>query len=281
MKFFKTLIFILIFSNAPNSYSQFSPPELYSKGLEKFYSGDFQEAVKFFTDYINVATNLVNGYNYRGLSFLAMNNYTRALEDFTSIIAMNNSNYEAYTNRGYTYYLQGNFSSANADFVNSIQYGPNYLEGYIGKCRVNIATNNLNLALKDMNSASGVEPKNPRVYINNAFIYFLMNDTLKFFENINTALYFDSNIVFTSFERDLIFLKVEIYKRILVTADAAVQNNPNDFVAYFARGFLYYLMNRYSEATDDLKTSVKLNKINNPLYINTVKILLRSIDRNS
>lgn len=281
MKIFKVLVLLVLFSNVQNTYSQFSPAELYSKGLQKFYDGEFPEAINFLSDYIKVATNVVNGYNYRGLSYLALKSYPRALEDFTSIITLNNSNFEAYSNRGYTYFLQGNFPSAFTDFSNAIQYGPNYLEGYIGRARVNIATNNLPKALKDMDQAGGVEPKNPRVYINKSFIYFLMQDTLKFFENVNTALYFDSNLVFTSFERDLIFLKVEIFKNVLNTADIAVQNNPNDFIAYFARGFVYYLMNKYPEATEDFKTSVKLNKINNPLYFNTIKILLRSIDRNS
>lgn len=224
MKIYKTLVLLILFSNIQNSYSQFSPAELLTKGQEKFYSGEFPEAIKFFTDYISVATNLVNGYNYRGLSYMASNDYSRAVQDFTSIITINRSNFEAYTNRGYAYFLQGNYSSANADYNSAIQYGPNYMEGYFGKCRVDIATNNLPLALKDMSQAGGVEPKNPRVYLNKAFVYFLMNDTLNFFQNVNTALYFDSNIVFTSFPRDLIFLKVQVYKGVLNTVNIAVNN---------------------------------------------------------
>lgn len=281
MKIFKVLTLLLIFTDIKFSYSQFSPVELYSKGLQKFYDGQFQEAVGFFDDYIKVATNDVRGYNYRGLSYMALKNYQRAVEDFTSILTINTTSPEGYTNRGYAYLLMGNTSSSLNDFANSIQYAPAYIEAYIGKSRTNTALGDFSNAMKNLNMAQGITPKNPRVFINKAWIYYLQNDTNNFFDNVYSALYNDSDIVFTSFEKDLIFLKVEIFKMALKIADESVSRYPDNYFFRFTRGFVYYLLDNYTEATKDLQASAKLNKNKTPLYNKIIDILNRSIERNS
>jgi tetratricopeptide (TPR) repeat protein len=281
MKIIKTFILLFLILNFKPAFSQFSPQELYAKGLKYYYDGNFQEAVNYFDKYIDVINNDVNGYKYRGLSYMSLKNYPRALEDFTDILSRNITNGDAYINRGYTYFLQGNLTSAKQDFSSAIQYSPNNIDGYVGRSRVFIAMGNLDNALTDMNSASGVEPENPRVYINKAWVNSLADDTAKFFYNVNKALYYDSNIVFTSLERDMIFLRVEIFKGALEIADAKVRQFPDSYLANFTRGFLYYVINRYSDSSRDLNKSVQLRKDKDPGFINTVNILLRSIDRNS
>lgn len=284
MKVFKAFVLLFLFLNSVSvnySYSQFSPAELYAKGLEKFYDGEFTESIKFFDDYIKVNTNDIRGFNYRGLSYLALKNYNKAIEDFTSMLTINTTYAPAFTNRGYAYLLQGNLSSSNSDFSNSIQYGPDFIEGYIGKSRTLVALGKFPDAIKALDRAKGVEPKNSRIYVNKAWTYYLLNDTNNFFDNVYTALYYDSNIVFTSFERDLIFLKVEVFKNALDVANESVQKYPDNYFFMFARGFIYYLMNNYKEATNDFKASVKLNKNKSDLYIQIMSIILRSIDRNS
>jgi len=281
MKIYKILILLFLFSNIQNSYSQFSPVELYTKGLQKFYEGNFDEAVKYFNDYIAVATNDIKGFNYRGLSNLALKNYPRAIEDFTSIITINNTNVEGYTNRGYAYLFQGNNSSAITDFSNAIQYGPADIEGYIGRCGANIALRKMPNALKDLTLGAGIDPKNPRIYINKAWISYLTRDTLGFVSNVNQALYYDSNIVFTSSERDLIFIKVEMYKNALAYINHNTESNNSSYFDYFARGFIYFLLNKYNDSKADINTSVKIYKNkNNPDFNNAVNSLLRSIARN-
>ena len=139
---------------------------------------------------------------------------------------------------------------------------------------------NLDNALTDMNSASGVEPENPRVYINKAWVNSLADDTAKFFI-MSIKLCIMTLTLFYEFRKRYDFSQVEIFKGALEIADAKVRQFPDSYLANFTRGFLYYVINRYSDSSRDLNKSVQLRKDKDPGFINTVNILLRSIDRNS
>lgn len=278
----KIFFSLAIFFHITNiSYSQTTPEQILSKGLEAFFGAEFQDGIKYFNEYIEISPNDYKGYNYRGLCYMSLKDYQRALEDFTKAISIAPNNNEVFNNRGNTYLLSENVSSAIEDFTDAIKYNPNDVEGYIGRSRAYTAQGKYPNAISDLNLASGADPKNARVYINMAWVHILNNDTVKVFENLNTALDYDSNIVFTNFKRDQIYVKVENYKQAREAADHEINSNPAGYMGYFTRGVINYLLNDYTNATEDLKKSLRLNDKNDPGFLVLVDKLLRSIKRNS
>lgn len=275
----KTLFLILIFLCSSITYSQTTPGQVYAKGLEYFYSAKFNDAIKYFDEYIKSQSNEYKGYNFRGLCYLSLKNYPKAIEDFTKVITLTNSNSEGYINRANTFYFKGDPGSALKDFDEAIKNNPSNIEGYLGRGRVYLAIGKISNALSDLNSAAAVEPKNARVYINLAWAHLLNNDTSKAFENVKTAMFYDSNLVFTNYKRDLLYLKAENYKEVLDVMNVNIENNPESYLAYFARGFIYYLLNNYVKSRNDLVISLRLNERDDPQFEEVVNQLLRNIKR--
>lgn len=135
-------------------------------------------------------------------------------------------------------------------------------------------------ALKEINSAEGIDPMNARVYINKSLVHMQLEDTTALFNDVATALYYDSNIVFTDYRRDLMYVKVENYKTALASVNQLLGIHPNSYIYYFMRGFIYYLMNSYSKAQADFETAVKINIKTDEKFNQVIEMLNRSIKRN-
>lgn len=262
-------------------YSQTTPAQNFNKGLEMYYGAKYQEAVKFFDEYIKSEPNQFKGYNYRGLSYQGMKNYPKALEDFTKAISVEPSNSEGYLNRGYTHLYQQKFSPALTDFSDAIRIDAHNIDAYIGKSMVYIIQRKYSEAMTNLNSASGVEPKSARIFITKAWVYILTDDTAKVIYNVSMAMYFDSNVVFTEHKRELLGFKLDNYRKALSIADQRIDKNPENYMSYFNRGIIYFFMNNYEKASADLKKSKSLNKNYNAKLDVLIDQIFRSIKRNS
>lgn len=271
------LILILIFKH---SSSQTTIPEIFGKGLEYYYGAKFQEAIQHFDEYIQSMPNNIKGYQFRGLCYQGLGNYPRAIEDFTKAIGIAPNNYEAYINRGNTYFLDDNLASSLNDFTDAIKINRNEIEGYIGRSRVYALQEEFPKAINDLITAAGIDPNNARLYINMSWINILADDTTEAFNNISKALSFDSNIVFTNYKRDQLYVKRESYKFALALADQKIQRHPESYLAYFTRGMINFLMNNYEFAIEDYKRSLFFNKNGSKEFVDVMEKILRSIKRN-
>ena len=282
MKPYLTIIlFIALITPAFNiSFSQTTNAEIFNKGLEYYYGAKYPEAIAFFDDYIKSMATDFKGYQYRGLCYQGMKNYPRAIEDFTNEIRVAQNNADGYINRGNTYFLDNNFQAAATDFSDAIKVNSSELEGYMGRSRIYIAMREFSKAKTDLSTASGLEPYNARVYINLGWVNILSGDTTDAFLNLSKALYYDSNIVFTNYKRDQLFVKLESYKYALALADRSISFNPEGYLGYFTRGMIQFLMNRYDFAIEDFKKSLLLNKNGTKEFVDVMEKILRSIKRN-
>jgi tetratricopeptide (TPR) repeat protein len=210
-----------------------------------------------------------------------MKNYPRSIEDFTNVISVAPNNSDGYLNRGNSYYFNNNIPAAMQDYGDALKYTPNMFEAYFGKSRVFIQLRKFDEALKAVIAAEGIVPTDARVYINKAYVRALLGDTVETFNNIEIALYNDSNIVFTDYRRDLMYVKIESYKQALATINLLIQQNPNSYFYYFLRGFTYYLINSFDKAKKDLETAVKLYRKDDAQFNNLINKINRSIERNS
>ncbi|MEO8209687.1 MAG: tetratricopeptide repeat protein [bacterium] len=275
---FLIIIFVLLFKT---SFAQFTPKMLFENGIEAYYDARFQDAIKYFDEYIKSNNSDFKGYNYRGLCYQSLKNYPRSIEDFTSVITVTPNNSDGYLNRGNSYVFNNNIPSAMEDYGNALRLTPNMIEAYFAKGRVFMQLRKFEDALKAVNSTEGIDPTNSRVYLNKALVHLQMNDTVDFFNDVETALYYDSNIVFTDYRRDLMYVKIETYKNAMGLVNLLLQQNPNNSVYYFARGFIYFLLNSFTKASDDFNTSIQIHAKDDAQFNNLINKIFRSIERNS
>lgn len=278
-RIFTVVLIVMVFIISSISFSQSTPKEIFEKALEYYYKADYPNAIKFFTDYIDVNANDFNGYNYRGLSYQAQKNYPKAIEDFTRVITLGKQNSIGYINRGNTYFLKKLYTQALQDFNDAIKYTPGNINGYLGKYRVQIAKNDLAGALATTSSGISAVPLDARGYLARAWVQYIRKDTAAIFDNIEHAMYYDSSLIFTNTERELLFVKIQIYNSILDQLNREISRDPDGYLSYLARGFVYFLVNRYNESVADLKKSVELNKNKTEKFDMVMEKLIRAIKR--
>ena len=257
--YFLILCLVLILVSSNFCFSQYTPQQIYRLGLKAYYEANFQEAIKYFSEYIQLNSNDVTAYNFRGLSYQGLKNYQDALGDFTTIIAKS-PNGEAYINRGYLYIRMEMYENAVNDFGNAIRYNPNEINGYTGRASAYIDLKNYNFALNDLSSALNLNPNAAEVLIIRGGVYLILNDTAKALEDIQKGLRSrDSIPILSTVNRGLVYLFMDDAVEMLKSYDKEVQLNPKSYMPYFKRGYMYYLLKRYSKAKDDLDKALELN----------------------
>ena len=87
------------------------------KAGNNFYnSGDFNSAISAYTDAIELNSQNIDAYIYRGGAFGNLKEYRRAESDFKNAIQLDNQNFEAHYGLGATYLYQKNYRAAVAEF---------------------------------------------------------------------------------------------------------------------------------------------------------------------
>lgn len=280
----KTL-YVLLIGIALNIFTvlkaeaQLSPEEILAKGNEYYLKADFQNAINMFTDFLESYPQDVNVLNYRGLSYSNLHNYNRAIEDFSSAIRVQKANSMSYVYRAMAYAGNNNIPAAKKDYEDAMFYNVSNLEAYYGLNLLYVKGGEYQRSLKLLEKAIALEPKGARGYFLKAFTYSFMNDTNKVFENIAVGLSWDSTYFMKYTEKDMKFARVERYKDIQTILINEVRKNPNDYLPYFKRGMLYYMIGSYNEAKDDFEKAIKLNKRPSELFTNTTNKLIRACYR--
>ncbi|MBK9331208.1 MAG: tetratricopeptide repeat protein [Ignavibacteria bacterium] len=254
------LIFLLIIVPYCESYSQSTKQDIYQKALEQYYSSNFNDAIKFFNDYLVMDTQNWDVINYIGLSYLGLKNYPKAKENFSSVIALNKYYTKGYVNRANVYALEGNYSAAERDYRDAIKYERGNLDIYYGLSLLYINSREYNKALVELNTVTSLDPKNSRAFMNKAIVNMLIDDTAKIFENVSESLYWDSNYIFKDLDKSLIFTVSERFKYALSVFNDAVSQNPNSYLINFNRGIIYYMIGNFTDAIKDFEKAKKLYK---------------------
>lgn len=250
------LIFLLVL------YSLFIPLNLFSQnfGVEsydnahRFYSlGDYNNAIKYYNEYLSSNSSDAQAYNERGRCYESLMQYDNALKDYSIAITLKPNLAEYYRDRGYVYLKTGKPDLGLNDFNKSVLYGPGNAYNYSARALAYVDLGNFEFALKDINRAMQFDPSNPNYLITRATIYSIMNDTLNFYKDLDTILTFNPVSFFSSFKlQDVLINYNNINEEIVNLTNLIVKNSVDDF-AYFERGFLYYIISKFDAALSDFE----------------------------
>ncbi len=91
--------------------------EAFDIGRSCLDDGDFDSAIRHFTEAIRLGPRDPRAYDYRGCAYAKKGVLDLAINDFTEAIRLNPDDAYAYYCRGLAYDQGGNFSEAIADFT--------------------------------------------------------------------------------------------------------------------------------------------------------------------
>lgn len=136
-----------------SSITQSGVQDFFKWGVEKIQSGNYQGAIKDFTQAIQRQSNLTAAYSNRCLAYIQLGDYQAAIEDCTQAATLAPDNTEAYLNRGLAQYRLGNYQAAIQDNNQVIKLNPQEFQAYYNRGITRSVLGNHTEAIVDYNQA--------------------------------------------------------------------------------------------------------------------------------
>jgi S1-C subfamily serine protease len=119
---------------------------------------DYEEAIFYFTKYLEKNLNDGEAYFNRGYAHLKLKEYKLAASDFTKAISFKPDNFVTYFYRGNSYYSLRDYLNAITDYTKSIHLAPGYAETYYNRGFANYKLRKNTEAVKDWKKAIELNP---------------------------------------------------------------------------------------------------------------------------
>lgn len=166
------------------SHAKENPPTVSAEKIElakqKVEEGDrlckerkFDEAIKLFTEAIELNPNDADAYNDRGaVLYDVKNNYAAALGDYNKAIALNPELIWAYYNRAMLYNNQENYDAALIDFDKAIELKPDFAKAHFYRATIFHRAEKYSEALAGYDKAVEFAPNFAEAYFQRGMIHF-------------------------------------------------------------------------------------------------------------
>lgn len=127
--------------------------KLLEKGKDANADQKYEDAVFYFSKYLDVNSGNNEAYYYRGYARLKLKDYKLAINDFNQAIKKGSDDFEVYFYRGNAYYLSNDFQNALSDYTKAIGLSPTLPELYYNRGYANYKLNNFTKAVSDWEKA--------------------------------------------------------------------------------------------------------------------------------
>lgn len=254
----------------------------------------WESAVKSFTQLLELAPYVPEGYKVRGDAFKELKRYEDALEDYDRAIALNGSNGDYFLARGQAYAESGEYELARNDFNQAIDLDPNPSAGYAHRGYLSVLSGDPESAIPDLNTAIEISPINDDAYFKRAIALHSSGSTNLALKDLEKALElapsnteylynrgairleladFDSGIEDLT---DAITLELNFFDPY---TDANPNTDPRHTRPYIARAAAYLVLGELTLALDDANTTIRylkgnINSSDWEIYWPTITLLL-------
>ncbi|MCE1165847.1 MAG: tetratricopeptide repeat protein [Bacteroidetes bacterium] len=250
------LIFLLL---AGFASAQLKGIPSYDNAYRNYVAGNFDEAIKNYDDYIKSYPNDDKAIYERGMCYESQRKFDDALRNYNAALQLKPYFSPYYVSRGYAFVKTNMPQNAYDDFTRAVQNDPTNPDGYFGRVNANLDLNKYDFALTDLNAAINLNNKNPLYYYVRAMIYTELDDTTRFYNDIERILSNYPGEYFSSFKSQGVVLILDNIENNINYLNDAITNDPENYLLYFKRGFNYYLFRRFVPAADDFQKAARLS----------------------
>ncbi len=120
--------------------------------------GEYDNAIKDYTDYIRLVPDSSAAYNNRGAAWRAKKEYDKAIDDYTEAIRLDPKYAIAYNNRGAAWHDKKEYDKAIADYTEAIRLDPKYAIAYNNRGQTWDKKKEYQKALADYEKAAEINP---------------------------------------------------------------------------------------------------------------------------
>lgn len=259
------------------------------KGIEAHQEGDYRQAINDFTAAIELDSESLIAYRYRGDSLYASKKYDAAIANYTYIIdsapaqerdiSANSSDStlssekshflaNTYQMRGNSYFQQNDYSTAIEDFEQAILLEPKFFPAFYNRGLSYQHLFEYDLALSDFTQVIELNPKSSAAYNNRGLIYYKQKNYYKAILEFNRAITLDPKVPDFYTNRGISYRMVQDLQSAFSDFDQAILLDVQSEFAYLSRGDLFLQSSQYGKAIKDYSKAIQLNPTNSGAYLN-------------
>jgi tetratricopeptide (TPR) repeat protein len=127
--------------------------------------GDFQSAIKDYTNAIIINPTFAGAYNARGMANRKMKDFHGALQDYNTALSLHNNFAATYNNRGVIYMEIRQIKAALTDFDKALNIEPNNSYGYCNRAVAYNYMRDFNKSISESTIAVEINPHLPEAYV--------------------------------------------------------------------------------------------------------------------
>ena len=137
--------------------------EAYEKrGMLYFFQGKFDNVIQDFQTYIKLSPPKAEAYRMLGMGYLKSGDYQSAIYNFTRAIKIDSKQASAYSNRANAHFLSGNYDLTILDSTQAIELGGdprNIADAYRTRAKAFRKTGRNELSAADIRSSWQIDPR--------------------------------------------------------------------------------------------------------------------------
>ncbi len=221
------------------------------------------------------------GYHFKGLIFLWIEDHREALTQFEKAIEKQPHWAEAYFAAGYCNAMVGCYLAAIEHLKKAVQHKPHFVEAYINLGAAYAELGRYEEAMESYEHALRLDPNNADLHNNLGVVYGKLKLYEKEIEFYRRAVRLDANLVDTHINLGVVYGDIGCFEEALESYKQAVRIDPDNADAQYGVGWAYCNLGRVNEAVAPLQQAVHLKPDYGKAHLTLGEVYLTIGDRQS
>ena len=226
------------------------------RGVARQNRGKLADAITDYDSALRIVAKSRGLLFNKALAQQELNLADSAMVSFSNLLREFPNFENGYIGRARLYLQQGDTVAARGDIDRALELNKNLANGYL--LRADIAINSardFESAATDMTEAIRLQPREPGLYINRAFLRYNLDDYNGAMEDYDYALQLDPLNVAAIFNRGLLRMEVRDNDNAIIDFTRALELDPEDYRSLYNRAYLY------SEKRDIASAMADVNRL--------------------
>lgn len=153
-----------------SSNNAFKDFEYFDRGYSAAENGNYKDAIKYYTNFIEIFPNSAKAYNNRGIAKNKLRDYKGSILDYNKAIEINSKYANYYINRGIAKSYLGDFVGSISDFSIAIEIDPYHAKAYYNRGGIKEKLEDYDGAIIDCSKAIELFPEYMSAFFNRGVI---------------------------------------------------------------------------------------------------------------
>jgi tetratricopeptide (TPR) repeat protein len=258
------ILVAVIFRSSPG-------PESYIKGVEALERNDYDLAITYFTEAIQIDPQFEKAWCNRGVAHLKNGDYDEALTDYTKAIHLDPKDYIAYSGRGYLYFLKDENDKAISDCTEAIRLDPKMAVAYYNRGLAYADKKNYDEAISDYSKVINIDPLFTEAYYERGMVLCFKGRYEPAISEFSQAIKLNPEFSAAYNFRGGAYLAASQYDKSITDFTRALEIDPEYPPIYSNRASAYYFKGEYDKAWDDIHKAQSMDCPVDPEFLKNLR----------